>query len=152
MLDANESLDTPFSAMAKFVCEHDLIDLHTVHHHYLENPPPATYTCGRKKIDFIFESQAVAGNFDNAGSHSFYQVFNSDHRGLFVDIDLAALLCGDPCHAENNSTRTLHSHNMEQVDKNKLTLLNFLQDHSMRSKPSNSRQWLQTRRFPRSWL
>ncbi len=86
MLDANSTVkgDLPFVSM---LCACGLDDLHAL------NPAPSTYMGAReRRIDFMFGCHHVVNATERQGTLSYYEGPQADHRGLYIDVNLAQLL------------------------------------------------------------
>lgn len=97
MLDANESLQHFNNDFTKWVRESGLVDIH-VHRHGTEGEP-ATHTRGTRRIDYMLISQDLINYVSSAGILPFKTFTKSDHRALFMDIDLESYLRGRPSDA-----------------------------------------------------
>jgi exonuclease III len=95
MMDANESTRAHNSQITKFLEECDMVDLHENQHRNLHGKPN-TYIRGKECIDMIAGTVDVAEEVERAGIEAFYQTFYSDHRGLFIDMNMNKLLKGSP--------------------------------------------------------
>ena len=95
MMDANEDTTVHNGQLAKYLEACDMVDLHTNKHRNLHNPPN-TYVRGSKCIDMFTGTLGVAEEVVRAGIEAFYQTFHSDHRGLFLDLNMTRLLKGSP--------------------------------------------------------
>ena len=95
MLDANESTGKKNSHINRFFTDCGLSDLHATKHRNLPDPPN-TYMRGKKCIDFIAGTTGIIKSMEKAGIEAFSQTFHSDHRGLYVDLNLTDLLAGKP--------------------------------------------------------
>jgi len=62
-------------------------------HH--QGDPPATYSRGSSRIDYILISTSLLEAVQRSGILPYHTVFISDHRGCYVDFDAAALF-GSP--------------------------------------------------------
>jgi hypothetical protein len=100
MLDANESLQHFNNDFTKWVRESGLVDIH-VHRHGTEGEP-ATHTRGSSRIDYMLVSQNLVDFVSAAGILPFKTFTKSDHRALFMDIDLEAYLGGRPSDTAGN--------------------------------------------------
>jgi hypothetical protein len=89
MIDANDGLFNKASLLPTFLSTTGMIPL-------LSNPEeyPPTHTRGSQCIDFRFGSSSVLQHIQSSAMNSFFTTPwpNSDHRGLFVDIDIIGLL------------------------------------------------------------
>jgi hypothetical protein len=89
MLDANESIDDRTGAIRKIMSETSLVDTFS---QVAGNPGElATYTRGKRRIDYILTSQHLVPYVSRVGYLAFHESNPSDHRGLFVDISEAIL-------------------------------------------------------------
>jgi hypothetical protein len=93
MLDANSVLtqDTFFPDSMEKLHLHDL---------HQSDPAPSTYIgSSNRRIDYIFGCQKVLTSLDQAGTLSYLDGPQSDHRGIFVDLNTLTLLHH---HADDN--------------------------------------------------
>jgi endonuclease/exonuclease/phosphatase (EEP) superfamily protein YafD len=74
----------------------DACDLVNIHKHKHVHTPP-TQNSGSTQIDFIFMSSAAAEFMLRCGILDFNAIFSSDHRPLYINIDILGLL-GYPVH------------------------------------------------------
>ena len=85
MLDANETLNQEAS-FKEFL---SACDLHDLHH---SSPAPLTYIGSSIcQIDLIFGSLTAKETLLRSGTLSYIKRPQSDHRGLFVDLDTRLL-------------------------------------------------------------
>jgi hypothetical protein len=84
LIDANDNIYAKGSLLPEFLSKPNMTSL-------IHNPwnHPATHTRGSKCIDYIFGSSSLLPYITAAGINSFYDnpYPNTDHRGLFVDIE-----------------------------------------------------------------
>ena len=84
MMDANESTAS-LSQLSLWINNNNLIDIHQ----YIHGPDdPETYNRGSTRIDYILISPTLAPTIKRAGITAYSEVIQSDHRMLFIDIDL----------------------------------------------------------------
>ena len=127
MMDANDVLAS-HGDMAEWLSDLNLYDLHTNH------PAPSTYIgSSQRRIDFIFGCSHIHDYVEASGTLSYIEGPQSDHRGLYVDLDLARYLHHDatksshlPAHA-----RTLKTGNPEMVVKYHQEMLKYYKNHKM---------------------
>jgi hypothetical protein len=82
MMDASEVLESR-GALAEWASRLDLQDLHKI------QPAPLTYIGSKHcRIDYIFGCNLINNYTVAAGALSYIDGPQSDHRGLFVDLDL----------------------------------------------------------------
>jgi hypothetical protein len=124
MLDANESLQHFNNDFTKWVRESGLVDIH-VHRHGTEGEP-ATHTRGSSRIDYMLISHDLIDYVSAAGILPFKTFTKSDHRALFMDIDLEAYLGGRPSDTALATRRGLSSNDPRAVRKYRSELEKFL--------------------------
>jgi hypothetical protein len=127
MMDANETLSNE-TDLGKWRNRLELVDLHRHH------PAPSTYIgSNKRRIDFIFGCPRVNEHVKAAGTLSYQEGPQSDHRSLFVDIDFAALLQYDPGKNPivSPKSRNLRASNPELVAAYHQAMLSYYADHGM---------------------
>jgi hypothetical protein len=126
MLDANSVLseDQPFQ---EFISKHGLFDMHA------RDPAPSTYMgAAARRIDYILGSSKVASACNRAGTLSYHEGPQSDHRALYVDIALHHIFDPDFISTQpalNN--RNLYTGNPELVDSYLQQMKKYYEHHSM---------------------
>ena len=127
MLDANEVLENG-GAFADWVAR---LDLHDIHHHH---PAPSTYIgSSDRRIDYIFGCHQIIEYVTSSGTLSYIDGPQSDHRSLFVDVNVAGYLSYD---ATLNShlpakARSLRTGNPELVSAYTNVMLDYYSHHTM---------------------
>jgi len=97
-------------------------------------PFPASHIRGSERIDFILVSQTIEKAVTASGCLSFYSLFNSDHRGYYVDFD-AKILFSDPVYEiAPRSHRKLRLHDPKLIDKYRTFLHHQLEVHKIQEK------------------
>ena len=97
MLDANESTSSQHSKTAKFFDNHGLINImRSQHQEQTAGHMPAKHMRGSQPIDFMAATPALTNFIEKSGMTPFKAVFDSDHRGLWIDINLQAFLQQKP--------------------------------------------------------
>ena len=94
MGDLNEQLGDNTSGMTAVVAKLGLVDS-TAYHHGLDGAV-STYSRSNNRLDYILCSHELAPSIWRCGVLPFNFVISSDHRGVFIDVDIAAFLGGDP--------------------------------------------------------
>ena len=89
MADANASLNEKH--WSAFMTKANLYDVLGMKHGYNS---PRTYIRGQKTIDFILATEGVLNSVMAAGMLPFQHGIISDHRGLWIDLNIASLLKG----------------------------------------------------------
>jgi hypothetical protein len=88
-LDANANINDDPNGLGKIVNRCNLIDLYTYKHEdYVKF---GTQQRGSKQIDYILGSQNILKYISRVGYPAFNDCFDSDHRGIFVDISMDIL-------------------------------------------------------------
>jgi hypothetical protein len=138
MLDANESTMENNSQIAKFAAELNLIDLHLHHHRHMieENPPPHTHETGSKRIDYIFGTSGVANNILSAGYTAFHSVFDTDHRGAFVDVHMNNILDGGTCDLYQDEPRNVNGKDPKVFQPFKKEVAKYMDEHTVTGRAS----------------
>jgi len=90
MLDAKSDFED--AQFLRMVTLHTLIDLHS--HFHSVNQPPASYRCGKKKIEFILLWVFCGVSGSHRGGMTTYNngLKLSDHRALFIDLETGSIL------------------------------------------------------------
>ena len=94
MMDANECMHEKASKIRNVITKHGLTDIHRLNHGEHDPQEWNTYNRGSKKIDFIFGTTGVVEWTTRCGIEEFNARIQSDHRGLWIDVDLEAILGG----------------------------------------------------------
>jgi endonuclease/exonuclease/phosphatase family metal-dependent hydrolase len=85
-MDANDTLQNTRSALNKWTAETIMIDP-LVQRHGTEGEPP-TYARGSKRIDYYLVSEHLSEYVTSCGILPLHNICFSDHRALYIDIDL----------------------------------------------------------------
>ncbi|KAI2490409.1 hypothetical protein MHU86_24165 [Fragilaria crotonensis] len=124
MMDANSTLTSDKS--------HDLWDLHS------SNPAPSTYIgSSDQRIDYIFGCSRTRSACTRQGTLSYFEGPQSDHRSLYVDLDLQVLLSITNITGSLKATqpqRWLRSGNPESVEMYVAKMRDYYATHNMRER------------------
>jgi hypothetical protein len=127
MLDANAILaeDKTFQ---EFVNQQELFDLHA------KDPAPSTYVGAKhRRIDYILGTDRIFNGMKRSGTLAYNEGPQSDHRGLYVDVDLTAIF--DPNFEQpiyqSIDTRALVSGNPEYVEYYLGEMTSYYEHHRM---------------------
>ena len=124
MLDANSTLESD-NQFQEFISACDLYDLHST------DPAMSTFIgSADRRIDFIFGSRMVIQHLLRSGTLSYHEGPQSDHRSLFVDLNLDFLQVPAETVGPNRS-RSLHTGNPESVITYNAALLKYYSEHRM---------------------
>lgn len=127
MFDANSDLhhDKHF---LEFIHTQELLDLHS------RDPAPSTYIGAKnRRIDYILGTERIASGSTRSGTLSYNEGPQSDHRGLYVDLDLPSIFdphYEPPAH-QTMDKRSLVSGNPEHVDQYNLMMNQYYDQHRM---------------------
>lgn len=128
MMDANTVLSQD-RALLELIHDTGLRDLHS------SQPAPATYIgSDSRRIDYMFGCDSIYRSMTRSGTLSYLEGPQSDHRGLFVDLDPKELF-GIPKMLPPNITphftRFLKSANPEHVTTYNKAVLEYYHQHNM---------------------
>ena len=90
--DFNENLGDTIDGLAQLVSNSNLTDVHAHFHGTADEP--ATFVRGTKRLDYVFATEDVLPFIYSSGIEPFFSTVHSDHRGLFLDLDVTGLLGG----------------------------------------------------------
>jgi exonuclease III len=93
--DFNEVFGSELDGMSQIAADLRLVNLMQVRHHQL---PPATYSRGKKCLDYGLATNHVAQALRSCGYEAFNERFPTDHRAYFFDFDTDVLLVTKPKH------------------------------------------------------
>ena len=119
-IDANEQFESGKGDVAKLMSMTKIVDPIECTHG-LQNIPN-TYQRGSKRIDFIFTFPKTYKYIRACGITTFSQVSPSNHRGIFINVDLISLLQNKVQTNIDLLSRLLRSNDIKQVTKYKQTL------------------------------
>jgi hypothetical protein len=111
--DFNERIGEDPNGISQLAAQLQLEDIMHYHHHHLNEP--ATYARGQKRLDYALGTNAVVRAVVACGYEQFNYRFHTDHRAMFLDIDVHKLFGAATQHMVNYPLRTLHSNNIRQV-------------------------------------
>lgn len=112
--DFNECILSPESLSEKF----NNIGLFNILEARLQTSNlPRTHTRGSRAIDHIWATQYIVDNISYAGYSPFGHIWDSDHRGLFVDLKATVLFPTDDIRIVYSDFRKLKSSISKQTKK-----------------------------------
>ena len=115
MIDANESLTDRGSKLKELASTCNLTSVHE--HLHADLPPPATYSRGSSKIDFILISENLLPACRRCGIEPIHAGVVSDHLALFMDRDQVVALQGPLNTIAPASGRVLQCSKVKFVEK-----------------------------------
>ena len=111
--DFNERIGDNPQGIARVAAEFNLTDIYRMQHPHLQDV--ATYTRGRKRLDYALGSSRVAQAVRACGYEPFNYRLHTDHRASFIDFDTEILFGSATQTLVNHTSRVLHSNNLKQV-------------------------------------
>jgi hypothetical protein len=141
--DINSWLQNPNDDknFANLVLRYNLKDL-LIRQHGPESEIP-TRKAGRR-IDYIFASELIADNTTRCGALQYDRMVDSDHRALFVDIDIDHILGGRPPALSSPALRGIDSTDSEHCSIYIQLLLKYLTDHKVYDRVEALKRWTTT--------
>ena len=127
MMNSNGTLDEDLD-LQRFISNCDIHDLHSA------NPPPSTYIgANDRRIDHMFGCSKVVQNITGAGALPYLEGPQSDHRGLFIDINQMQLLGHTPTETTTPYalSRILKTGNPVLVELYHEAMLKYYTNHNM---------------------
>jgi hypothetical protein len=127
MMDSNGQVEDDHD-IQNFLATCDLHDLHS------SDPAPSTFIGHEsRRIDHIFGCSITTQAMQTSGSLSYLEGPQSDHRGLFVDLDTEKILGQKLSHSPIavSTLRPLKSGNPETVEAYHSEMLKYYDDHKM---------------------
>jgi hypothetical protein len=125
MMDANACMADLKNKFAQWVLELKLVDPMTARHG--TERQPATFQGGKHRIDYFLTTPVIYKYVKKAGILPFASYYESDHRALFLDIDMAAYLQGEPSLELATETRHINGKNHKSIAIYKSELEKFFQ-------------------------
>jgi hypothetical protein len=129
MMDSNESLSDTQSHLTNWVRRLELTDI--IAHRHGTDGEPETLIRGTERIDYIFPTQEITEFVTATGILGYNNLIQSDHRPLYVDMDLAAFLGGNPSPLENGVSRGIMSSDPRAVRLYREQLLKCLEEEKL---------------------
>lgn len=112
--DFNEGIYSPEKMSILF----EDAGLYNVFQHRLQTDDiPRTHARGSKAVDHIWVSKYILDNITHAGIAPFGHTYESDHRGMFVDLDESILFHHDDIKMVYHDFRRLKSKTPKRVKK-----------------------------------
>jgi hypothetical protein len=133
MLDANDNLTDPKSNLGRELLARGMTNVYQhLHAPYDEMAEePATFNRGSRCIDFIYATPGVLPFITKCGITAFQEgVAFSDHRGLFIDMELQSFL-GKPQLLLPQQVRGMRSNNPKSCKKYTPAVMKYLEDHNV---------------------
>ena len=129
MGDLNEQLGDSTSGMNAVVAKFGLIDS-TSYHHGIEGEV-ATYSRSSNRLDYILCTHAIAPSIWRCGVLPFNFVISSDHRSVFIDVDIDEFLGGDPSALMSLALRGIRSQSPKACVKYVTEMEQYLLEHKV---------------------
>lgn len=111
MIDLNDTITYSNDHITKFLTNTGLHPLHT-------SFPDTSYQRGKRCIDYMLGTNTIREYVTAAGYLPFYDgIWSSDHRGVFIDLNITNYLQGAVAEMEKPAARHLSSKNLAQATK-----------------------------------
>ncbi|KAI2492618.1 hypothetical protein MHU86_21932 [Fragilaria crotonensis] len=125
MMDANATIESD-QRLASFIQSCSLHDLHA------NDPATSTYIgAAARRIDYIFGCQKIREVMSRSGTLSYSEGPQSDHRGLYVDLELGSYLQSTKMKISQPTHRSLQTGNPELVSSYHSSMLQYYSQHNM---------------------
>ncbi len=111
-LDANESSHKKSSGIQRLMDSCGLLD---IHEYFFPGKELPSHRNGRDKIDFMLGTPDIIPAITRAGILAFNEGFSSDHRTMFIDLDLSRILKGSHTDVTHRANRSFTSTNKKTV-------------------------------------
>jgi hypothetical protein len=128
MGDFNEALGNDPAGMSKICRELVLSDIMKLRHGTSDKP--ATYARGHKRLDYLLMSERCTIAVRNCGYKPFNHRLFSDHRGMFVDLDMELLFGNLDNVLAAMTYRDFRASNPQAVSKYLQGIQTYLTEHN----------------------
>jgi hypothetical protein len=136
--DFNELVGDDPRGMSKVLSEGDLTDAHEHQHGTVDI---TTYTRGVKRLDYVFVTPRLVKHILRSGYESFHARISSDHRGYFVDFDLAGFLDRQLPSIFSASSRAIRGTHPSNITKYTEYLNGYLEERDIYRKAKEQKYW-----------
>jgi hypothetical protein len=123
MINANEEISSKPGGIGQILAQNGLFDI-LANQHITEKYPP-TYARGSKRIDYIFATESVQTHCKSSGILPMHHGYPSDHRAVFIRIDLQKILSTEIHPLESISMRLINA----ATPKEQVKFLQELHEH-----------------------
>ena len=130
-MDANEAYTEYHSTLHSWLQQHSLIDIHAALHNLDTNI--STYNRGSKRIDYIFGTENIIPYITHGGILSYHFMTSTDHRALYIDMELQKFLRSQPPPTNKLEHRLLQSKQPRGYRKYCKTLETWLDQSTIES-------------------
>jgi hypothetical protein len=132
MMDANSTLSQKEGPLTRWLRQVHLIDPLTAKHGF--EGQPRTFEQGSARIDYIFISPDLLEYVSRCGILPINDLIDSDHRAVYIDIDLGKFLKGQASASVTASIRGIQSGNPKAVERYQQLLEKSLDDNKIMGK------------------
>jgi hypothetical protein len=136
--DFNEMVGDDMNGMARVISAGDLTDTHSHQHGTIDI---STYTRGTKRLDYIFVTPRLVDHILRSGYESFHARIASDHRGYFVDFDLAGFLDRQLPSIISSSSRAIRGTHPSNITKYIEYLDEYFEERDLYRKVKEQKYW-----------
>jgi hypothetical protein len=136
--DFNELVGDDPRGMAKVLYEGNLTDAHEYQHGTVDI---TTYTRGVKRLDYVFVTPRLVEHILRSGYESFHARIPSDHRGYFVDFDLAGFLDRQLPSIFSATSRAIRGTHPSNITKYTEYLHKYFEERDIYRKVKEQKYW-----------
>jgi hypothetical protein len=136
--DFNELVGEDPRGMTKVLTEGNLTDAHDYQH---GNVDISTYTRGVKRLDYVFVTPRLVEHILRSGYEPFHARIPSDHRGYFVDFDLAGFLDRQLPSIFSSTSRAIRGAHPSNITKYTEYLNEYLEERDIFRKAKEQKYW-----------
>jgi len=136
--DFNELVGDDSKGMSKVLSAGGLTDAHSHQHGIVDI---TTYTRGTKRLDYVFVTPRLVDHILRSGYEPFHARIPSDHRGYFVDFDLAGFLDRQLPSIFTASSRAIRGTHPSNITKYVEYLDEYLKERDMYRKVKEQKYW-----------
>jgi hypothetical protein len=111
-LDANESMHKKASGVARMT---QLCGLEDVHRHFFPDQELPSHRKGKEKIDFMLVTPDILPSISAVGILEHDAGLTSDHRTMFLDLDISQFFRGLSCDPVSVKTRSFTTSNYKRM-------------------------------------
>ena len=136
--DFNEMVGDDPNEMVKVLSAGGLTDAHSHQHGIVDI---TTYTRGTKRLDYVFVTPRLVDHILRSGYEPFHARIASDHRGYFVDFDIAGFLDRQLPTIFSASSRAIRGSHPSNITKYVEYLDEYLKERDMYRKVKEQKYW-----------
>jgi hypothetical protein len=101
-----------------------------------------------RRIDYVFASEIISDHVINCGALHYNRIVDSDHRALFLDINIEHLLGGRPPMLASPALRGITSTDHKNCKTYLSALIKYITDHKVIQRATKLQEWTNTPGLP----